>query len=318
MRKGWRLLWVLLLLLGALAMPACAEEADEEGAFPELNEQGFLDEGEFVYENLEDGLWRYCSQTLKIEIRRYQQTTGSRQVWYEAEVWAGEGEAFRLIPYNEEKRMKSSNYPYKVARKNQTVLAINTDYAHWRINNGKRVGIIIRDGEVYSEKTWEKGANKFPNLDVLALYSDGNMEVYDCDEHTAQEYLDMGVTSTLAFGPVLIRDGELNQWALDKYGKSKAPRTAIGMVEKGHYWCMMLEGRSTKSKGAGITFLAEKMMDRGCTLAFNLDGGDTSCMIFMGQQITCIKNNAAGRVSARSTAEILGIGVSEQVPEFKK
>ena len=73
-----RKLAVLLMLLTALLGTALAEEPEvlrasgEEGAFPELNEQGFLDEGEYVYQNPEEGVWRYASQTLRIEIYRYQ------------------------------------------------------------------------------------------------------------------------------------------------------------------------------------------------------------------------------------------------------
>ena len=171
---------------------------------------------------------------------------------------------------------------------------------------------MIRDGKVYSERTWKKGASKFPNLDVLALYPDGNMEVYDSDEKTADEYLEMGVQSTLAFGPVLIRDGVLNEAALKKYGTSSAQRTAIGMVEKGHYFAMMLEGRLTRSKGAGISFLAERMLERGCNLAFNLDGGQTACMVFMGHQL-CKISSGTGNVSSRKDGEILGIGTSALV-----
>ena len=174
------------------------------------------------------------------------------------------------------------------------------------------MGIVIRDGKVYSQVTWRKGASKFPNLDVLALYPDGNMEVYDSDEKTADEYLEMGVQSTLAFGPVLIRDGVLNEAALRKYGTSSAQRTAIGMVEKGHYFAMMLEGRLTRSKGAGISFLAERMLERGCTLAFNLDGGQTACMGFMGHQL-CKISSGTGNVSSRKDGEILGIGTSALV-----
>ena len=119
----------------------------------------------------------------------------------------------------------------------------------------------------------------------------------------------MGVETTLAFGPVLIRDGELNEKALRKYGKSSAQRTAIGMVEDGHYVAMMLEGRLKRSVGAGISFLAEKMLEKGCTLAFNLDGGQTSSIVFMGRQICKIKESN-GNVSSRKTSELLGIGTS--------
>ena len=230
-------------LLFALTMLCAAALA--EGEFPELNEQGFLDEGEFVYENADDGIWRYVSETLKVEIKKYVQSSPKR-IWYEAEVWTNGDEAFHMIPANPDDRMG------------------------------------------------------------------GDMQVFLSNEKTAEEYLAMGAYDVLAFGPYLIRDGELNEFGLETYGLSHAQRTAIGMVEPGHYFAMMLEGRHSKSSGDGISFLAEKLYERGCTQAFNLDGGATSCIVFMGKQLN-ISNAEYPRASARGTAEILGIGTSELV-----
>lgn len=301
----------LLMALGLMLTGALAEEASE-GAFPELNEDGFLDEGEFLYENSDEGVWRYVSATLKVEIYRRTQKSPN-QIWYEAEIWCREGEKFSLIPNDAEKPMTSQNWPYKIARANRTVFAINTDYAQLRLSQKGKVGVVIRNGEIISETTLAKGASGFPNLDVMALYPDGNMEVYYSDEKTAEEYLAMGVESTLAFGPILIRDGELNEEGLAKYGTSNAQRTAIGMVEKGHYFAMMLEGRRSDAKGSAVSFLAEKLYEKGCTTALNLDGGQTSCIVFMGHQLCSIGEKATSRVSSRKSSEILGIGTSDLV-----
>ena len=88
MRKIAALLLAMLTLFGAALAekPEVLRASGEEGAFPALNEQGFLDEGEYVYQNPEEGVWRYASQTLKIEIYRYQiaEPKDSRAIWYEA------------------------------------------------------------------------------------------------------------------------------------------------------------------------------------------------------------------------------------------
>ena len=300
---------ILTMLLTLLALCGAAVA---EGEFPELNAEGFLDEGEFVYENEEEGVWRYVSSTLKVEIIRREQTEKPKQRWYEAEIWSREGDVFSMIANNPEKRMKSQEYPYKIARKNRTVFAINSDFAQLRMTQKKRMGIIIRDGGILSERTVAKNKGTFPNLDTLALFPDGDMQVFWSDEKKPEEYLEMGATDVLAFGPWLIRDGELNEAGLKKYGTSAAQRTAIGMVEKGHYFAMMLEGRLNDAKGAGVSFLAEKLLEKGCQVAFNLDGGQTSTMVFMGRQI-CDISTKKTNVSSRKTAEILGIGTSELV-----
>lgn len=309
-RKTIALLLALLLLWGV----GCA--AAKEGEFPALNDAGFLDSGEFVFEDEENGVWRYASDTLRVEIYRREQAKPAR-VWYEAEVFCAEGSTGPRMIANDPEHWKvaaNMEYPYKIARKTGTVLALSNDFAQLRIQQKKgRPGIIIRDGKVWSDRTKKQGVKDFPNLDCLAIWPDGDMKVYYSDELTAEEYLEAGAIDVLSFGPILIRDGELNEKGLKQYGTSRAPRTAVGMVEKGHYWFMMLEGRIKRSRGDGIRFLAEKLLDKGCTTGFNLDGGDTACIVFMGHQL-CKMQDGKKHLASRRTSDILGVGKSELLP----
>ena len=309
-RRTLCMLLTLTLLWGEL----CAA-AEGKGEFPALNDAGFLDSGEFVWEDEENGVWRYASSTLRVEIFRREQKKPAR-VWYEAEVFCAEGSAGPRMIANDPEHWKTAanmEYPYKIARKYGTVFAVSNDFAQLRLQQKKsRPGIIIRDGKVWSDKTKKKGAKDFPNLDCLAIWPDGDMKVYYSDEKTAEEYLEDGAVDVLAFGPILIRDGKLNEEALKKYGTSHAQRTAVGMVEKGHYFFMMLEGRIKRSKGDGISFLAEKLLEKGCTLGFNLDGGETACIVFMGHQLCKLKERK--KLSSRRTSDILGVGTSELLP----
>ena len=310
--------WITLLML--LVIPwGTAAAAEEDGAFPALNDAGFLDSGEFVWEDAENGVWRYASDTLRIEIYRREQKKPAR-VWYEAEIFCAEGSAGPRMIANDPEHWKeagSMEYPHKIARKNGTVLAVSNDFAQLRLQQKKsRPGIIIRNGKIWSDRTKKKDVKDFPNLDCLAIWPDGDMKVCYSDEMTAEEYLDAGAIDVLAFGPILIRDGELNEKALNKYGTSRAQRTAVGMVEKGHYWFMMLEGRITRSRGDGIRFLAEKLFEKSCSLGFNLDGGDTACIVFMGHQL-CKNQNGKRNKPSRRTSDILGVGSSELLPTVK-
>ena len=303
------LLLALVLLWGGL----CAE-AEEKGEFPALNDAGFLDSGEFVWEDEENGVWRYASETLRIEIFRREQTKPAR-VWYEAEIFCAEGsEGPRMVANDPENWKSSTGYPHKIARKNGTVLAVSSDFGMWRLRKKIRSpGILIRNGKIWSDKTRKRNGKGFPNLDCLAIWPDGDMKVFYSDEKKAEEYLAEGAVDVLSFGPILIRDGKLNEDALNKYGTSHAERTAVGMVEKGHYFFMMLEGRIKRSKGDGIRFLAEKLLDKGCTVGFNLDGGDTSCIVFMGHQLCKMQNGKKNKPS-RATSDILGVGHSDLLP----
>ncbi|MBR4459738.1 MAG: phosphodiester glycosidase family protein [Clostridia bacterium] len=300
-----RIRYGILILLILLAAAGCALAECE---FPALNEAGFLDEGEFVYASEEEGVWRYASPTLWVEILRHSDTHPN-VIWYEAEIRAAEGELFRMLPWKETKRWSSLQYPYRIAREHQTVFALTGDFAHLRITKKRVPGIIIRDGILYSKRT--KGVNKaFPNLDTLAILPDGDMQVFRSNEKTPEEYAEMGALDVLAFGPWMIRDGELNTAALKRYGAGRAQRAGIGIVEKGHYFAIMTEGRNKRSAGTSIRFIAERLQTLGCTAALNLDGGQSAAILFMGNQICLVTNEKGLKASARKAAEILGIGVS--------
>ncbi len=311
---------ICLLMAAALLIPAAlAQSPAKTGAFPVLNDAGFLDVGEFVYVNEDAGIWRYADDRLKVEIYRRTQTEPKPMTWYEAEVWSRDGETWGFVTNNPGKHMSGNAWPYIVAQKNQAVLCISTDFAQNRYpKKNSSVGIIIRNGKVFSDKTRSPASTKWPPLDVLALYPDGRMEVYDAYEHTAQEYLDMGVTSTLAFGPYLIRDGVMNETDIASMNKGNNPRAAIGMVEPGHTFAMVLEGRHKGSSGAYLDFLADRMMEKGCTLAFNLDGGETACMLFMGEQLNIVGGANNEGLKARRTTELLSIGTSALVPPYEE
>ncbi len=312
LRRGITILLAIMMIAGGFVC-AAAEEDPEDGQFPELNGDGFLDSGEFVFEDPEHGVWRYASSTLWIEIYRREQQKPAR-VWYEAEIRCTPESAPRMVCSDPEHWKTVNEWPHKIARKTGTVLAISNDFGQLRLAQKKsRPGIIIRNGVVYSSRTKKKNGKGFPNLDCLAIWPDGDMKVFYSNEKTAEQYVEEGAVDVLSFGPILIRDGVLNEAALKKYGTSKAERVAVGMVEKGHYYFMMLEGRIKRSTGDAIRFLAEKLLDKGCTVGFNLDGGQTASIVFMGRQL-CKMQNGSKNKSSRATSDILGVGHSELLP----
>ena len=316
MLKGFLLLsvWIWVLMTGA---------AGAEGEWPELNEDGFLDEGEFVYENPDAGLWRYCSETLKVEIIRYTQTEPLKEIWYEAEVWSRE-ETFGFVTAVQGEHFRKVDWPETVCSKRGAVLAVNGDYASNRWGNMRypkeryKVGILIRDGEIQNTETKKSGNTSFPNLDTLAIYPDGSMEVHDSRELTAEEYLEKGAVHVLAFGPWLIRDGVMRDNLKRFAVNTPNPRTALGMYEPGHYLAVMVEGRHRESKGCSLVQLAEMLQEKGCSQALNLDGGETSCILFMGKQICTVGNASSKYGYARKEPEFLAIGTSALVEGYEE
>ena len=310
--------------------PAEPEMAADEAAlsvteyasiFPALTEEGFLPPGEeeFSFADAENGLWLYASGDLRIEIVRRTDTSKKKEPrrWYEADIFVRDGaEDFLRTYYHElNPRTKKLAETQVIAQENGLVFAVNTDWYYYRVlRNAKKrvmtVGVVLRGGEVFYDDPAKKAANGIPNRDYLALYPDGRMEAYDYNGPDAETLREMGVYDTLCFGPVLVRDGEVTEQAL-RIGErgNNNPRTGLGMAEKGHYVAIMMEGRTKQSVGCKLTYLADLFLQKGCTVAFNLDGGGTSSMIFMGEYLNENTYSAQNRLQN----EVLGIGHSDQV-----
>jgi len=277
-----------------------------------VDADGYAVDGEYSLRDKDNGSYDYWSQSLQIHITRHADTS-PRVVWFEAQIFARNDTLFHMFAYDETDRVHKGAHQTVIAQKNHVVFAINGDFAHLRLGWKATAGLLIRNGTVVSSKTFSKKATKYPNLDNLALLPDGTMLAFGRNEHTIDEYVAMGAYDLLAFGPVLLHEGVLNSKAFSKYGWERAPRTAIGMVTPGHYIAIMVEGRQDESRGWSTTHLAAHMQELGAVEAFNLDGGQSATMIFMGEQIIRVGNSDSETAKPRKATEVLGIGQSDLV-----
>ena len=304
------------------ATPAPTEVPAYMAHMPALNAKGFLDEGEYIYSSEDEGLWIYVSQTSKVIIQRKYDAT-QPLTWFEADLYGDldAGEMLRTVQNDPEKMGKVRVDATETAKKHNVVFAMNTDYYTYRVavNNNRHTGIVIRDGRIlYDDPYTEKQVTNsmFPNLDMLAFMPDGSLKVYHSWEKTAQEFIDEGVQTVYSFGPYLLLDGKVSERAYAN-NENKNPRCAIGMVEPGHYVAIMCEGRLKRSAGVTISYLAKMMRAKGCQVAFNMDGGQTAVMVFMGKQLNQIGAYDGGKTDSRPTSEVLGFGTSEQVGTYE-
>lgn len=285
---------------------------------PELNEKGFVDEGEFIIANDTDGLYVYISPTLKVIIER-KEDTAQKLTWFEAEIWCdvASGELIQTIQADPEHLSRTHIDAAENATKNKAVFATNGDYYTYRLGSkgSRHIGVVIRDGNILYDDRYQDITPNFPNLDTLAFYPDGTLDVAHSCEYSAQDYIDRGAYNVYSFGPYMIRNGELSEKVFTS-SETPQPRYAFGMVEPGHYVAILVEGRLKRSKGITIHNLALMMREKGCVTAINLDGGQTAVMVFMGKQLNLI-GKYDGKTSARRTSEIMGIGTSEQVGQIE-
>ena len=323
------------------AEPAAVQTPSESaaGSAPDwadvtLNARGFLDEGEYILEDAENGHWMYVSPTLRIQIeRKYVKFEKAKksdpdQAFYcfTSHIWCdtAAGELPHTVYSNPDKPRTDAKFIKEIAKARKAVLAVSTDYYTYRAGRAKsdkssHVGIVIRNGEVLYDDPQIKERG-MPNYETLALYSDGHVDSYPSKDRSAAEYLADGATDVYTFGPCLVRDGQFTDYIANA-NRSNNPRHAFGMVEPGHYVDVLCEGRVGKKNGmersTGVLMekLAQLMLDEGCSIAVNLDGGQTAVVAFMGKQLNrVVKSDPNGRPEV----EVLAFGTSEKVGTNEK
>ncbi|MCR5567538.1 MAG: phosphodiester glycosidase family protein [Clostridiales bacterium] len=286
-----------------------------------LNDRGFLDEGEYIFADSENGHYMYVNRTLRIVIERTYEVPDRKHPFYcfTANVWCDieNGEYPQCVFNNPdpEQRNKSKNFAFikDIAANSRAVLATSTDYYTYRISQPYPTGIEIRNGEIIINDP-RKLQRSMPTYETLALYRDGHAESWSNEEKSAEEYIRDGALQVYTFGPCLVKNGELTEYILNRANESYNPRLAMGVAEPGHYVLVMCEGRIARSKGVQMRTLAKMMLERGCRLAVNLDGGQSAVITFMGKQLNqVVKSDPKGRLEG----EILAFGFSDQVGTFE-
>lgn len=181
-----------------------------------------------------------------------------------------------------------------MAQEHNAIFAINGDYYGFR-----DTGYVLRNGLLYRDTG---------NGQALVIDGDGNLSVVDESVTDAQTLLDDGAWQILSFGPALLENSQIVVSSSSEVSQSMLsnPRTAIGQISKLHYVIIVSDGRTTESTGLSLLELAEQFDELGCVIAYNLDGGGSSTMVFNGQ---VINNPTDGRsIKERTVSDIVYIG----------
>ena len=303
----------------SFSAPLITEENQNCFIFPDMDkiDLSVLEEPQYpvIIQSREAGYWLYETESIRIEIKRIEWPE-KPLVWFETDIRLSQGETFHRLDNRNAKGKLADEDPRKIAKNNKAVLAISDDYASFRIDRGRKTGIVIHNGEIIGKNTYRATSVAVPNLDILALFPDGSMKTFESNQYKPEEYLEMGVTDTFAFGPYLLRDGEVNpDFSRGDTGYNKyEPRNALGMIEPGHYLFVTTLGRQTKSAGTYLVWLAYRMKDLGCVEALNLDGGNSIAIVFMGDLINKAENidKVSFMTGVRKISSLLGVGTYDE------
>ncbi|BBH71130.1 exopolysaccharide biosynthesis protein [Actinoplanes sp. OR16] len=240
----------------------------------------------------------WTSDTSTITIETVSTGSGSDKITYfVADVQVSDATIVRSAFANDQFGENITANPSEIAASVNAVLAINGDYYGFR-----ETGIVIRNGVKFRDSGARQG---------LAFYADGSMKLYDETATTADELLAAGVWNTLSFGPGLVQGGKvidgIDQIEVDtNFGnhsiQGNQPRTGVGLIAANHLLFVVVDGRSSGySRGVTMPEFAQIFAGRGASVAYNLDGGGSSAMVFRDSLV----NNPLGKGQERGTSDIL-------------
>ena len=177
------------------------------------------------------------------------------------------------------------------------ILAINGDYY-----GAQERGYVLRNGALYR-------ASAQSSTDALVIGADGNFRIITEGETSADTLVREGAWQVLTFGPALINGRQVTVSSSDEVGRAMTsnPRTAIGQISEGHYLLVVSDGRTKESAGLSLRQLAELMQSLGAQVAYNLDGGGSSTMVFQGRVVNNPTTNGRS-IRERSVSDIVYIG----------
>lgn len=189
--------------------------------------------------------------------------------------------------------IKLNNYVWAIAKPKNAVIACGGEFLAHKRNKGTycvRMGVTLRDN---------KGIKSH---DALIIDQNGDFHAtkgFSVDNLEKLKKEGVQPINIFNFGPILVVDGksqyqkgERIQYA-NTWPNAPHPRTAIGQLGPLEYLMVVTEGRKVQSPtpsgkkkqhiGCTLAEFAEFMASYNCTLAYNLDGGNSTAMYFNGE-----------------------------------
>ncbi len=250
-------------------------------------------EGKFTDGKVLSGEDYYSDANINVRISVYREYDTDI---YVAEVYVRTAEYFRTAFARNTFGRNLVDETSDIARNNGAVLAVNGDYY-----GARNKGFVIRNGVLYRSSSGGR--------DCLAVMEDGSFRIVAEKASSASELLKEGAWQAFSFGPGLLRDGDIlvNEYSEVDVHLTSNPRTAVAMIEPLHYLFLVSDGRTDESAGLTLYQLAEFLLSLGARDAYNLDGGGSSTMYFMGEVVNRPTTHGT-TISERRISDIVYVG----------
>lgn len=196
-----------------------------------------------------------------------------------AEVKTADGSQVRRMIANNSYGSDVQLYPTDMAASANAVIAISGDFYTFR-----QLGITVYQRQLYRFAPKSVDTCFFTSTGDMLFSRAGEMSSQD----EAQQFItDNDVTFAVAFGPVMVEDGqavECSSYPIGEVNRTYS-RTAIGMRDTRHYILMTVNYEDNHSVSATLNDATSFILTKGVVKAYALDGGQTSTMVMNGHTV---------------------------------
>ncbi len=185
-------------------------------------------------------------------------------------------------------------YTTSMHKATNAVVSMNADFYRFR-----DMGVVVYNRQLYrfneGDYLYRYGQmlKKYNCIDTMFVTGSGDFLFYhlyeESDPAAMQQFIDDNdILFSIAFGPVLVENGELNTSYFDEewypIGEINTgySRAGIGQVDHLHYLYMSLNHSDEKAARWHTKEFAEHFYEKGVLNAYSLDGGQTSEIVFQG------------------------------------
>ncbi len=168
-----------------------------------------------------------------------------------------------------------------LAQSVNAVVAVNGDFFSKYTG-----GYIVRQGQTLRKKVSD-------HYDLLLIDENADFHMLLAGKKGQEDGIvsllkEHRIVNAFFFGPALVMDGNVCEISAE-YGwnpNGQEPRAAIGQLAPLSYVVVTVDGRIDASQGVTLPTLAAFMKQIGCQQAYNLDGGNSSALVFHNQLLS--------------------------------
>lgn len=176
-----------------------------------------------------------------------------------------------------------------IAKRQNAVLALNGDYYSYY-----PYGMVVRQGVFFRDKLRRE-------RDVLAIDEAGDFIIFNVPDkgEVPLVYNGKQLINVFHFGPALVVDGEVGTLEASYWIAPELKRQRMCIAQTGplEYMALCCAGPMRGSEGMDLQQFAILAQELGAVTAYNLDGGDSTMLIFNNEKINDKENENTRAIS---------------------